>query len=550
MLTNLTIKNYALIDELNVGFNTGLTIITGETGAGKSILLGGLSLVLGKRADLSSVKDNSKKCIIEATFDIAKYNLKSVFKTEDLDYEAQTIVRREILPSGKSRAFINDTPVNLGSLQILGERLLDIHSQHQTLQLTNDNFQFQVIDALANNEKSLMTYSSLLKEFKALKSELKDLQDKKNDAVKELDYHTFLLNELEEAKLIAGELDRLETEYETLNNVEEIKEKLTLSNGLLTNEDIGIISNLTELKNHFSKLSGYSSQYNSIFERIQSSLIEIDDVFSEIENLQEQLEADPNRLHQVNAKLQVINNLLQKHTVSSIEELLNIKNQLSDKVFETENLDAIILKKEDAINLLESKLIAEAECIHKNRTAIIPKLIAQLESILVTLGMPNAKFNIKLEPTDSFLNNGRDDLQFLFSANKGGQFNELKKSASGGELSRIMLAIKSILSKYMQLPTIMFDEIDTGVSGEISNKMATIMQQMSKSMQVFTITHLPQIAAKGDTHFKVFKEDINNVTQTQLKQLSPNDRIVEIAQMLGGTDVSTSAIAHAKELLN
>ena len=550
MLTNLTIKNYALIDELHVSFNTGLTIITGETGAGKSILLGGLSLVLGKRADLSQVKDSSKKCIIEATFDIAKYDLKSVFKAEDLDYESQTIIRREILPSGKSRAFINDTPVNLDSLQILGERLLDIHSQHQTIQLTNDNFQFQVIDALAKNEKSLELYSSSLKDFKQLKKELNDLQDKKTTALRELDYHTFLLKELEDAKLVEGELESLEEEYETLNNVEEIKEKLALSHNLMSNEDLGIITNLTELKNQFSKLSGYSNQYHSLFERIQSSLIELDDVFSEIENLQEQLEANPNRLEQVNAKLQIINNLLQKHTVSTIEELLQIKDDLSSKVFETENLDAVISEKEAAINALKSKLMAEAESIRKNRRAIIPKLSAQLESILSNLGMPNAKFNIQIEPANSFLYNGRDELQFLFSANKGGQFNELKKSASGGELSRIMLAIKSILSKYMQLPTIMFDEIDTGVSGEISNKMATIMQQMSKTMQVFTITHLPQIAAKGDTHFKVFKEDINNVTQTQLKQLNPNDRIVEIAQMLGGTDASSSAIAHAKELLN
>ncbi|MBR9845309.1 MAG: DNA repair protein RecN [Algicola sp.] len=550
MLTNLTIKNYALIDELHVSFKTGLTIITGETGAGKSILLGGLSLVLGKRADLSQVKDNSKKCVIEATFDIAKYDLKSVFKAEDLDYESQTIIRREILPSGKSRAFINDTPVNLDSLQILGERLLDIHSQHQTIQLTNDNFQFQVIDALAKNEKSLEVYSTLLKEFKQFKKELNNLQDKKNTALKELDYHTFLLKELEDAKLVEGELEGLEAEYETLNNVEEIKEKLALSHNLISNEDVGIITSLTELKNQFSKLSGYSSQYHSIFERIQSSLIELDDVYSEIENLQEQLEADPNRLEQVTAKLQIINNLLQKHTVSTIEELLQIKDDLSSKVFETENLDAVISEKEAAIKTLKTKLMAEAEAIRKNRIAIIPKLSSQLESILANLGMPNAKFNIQVEPASSFLFNGRDELQFLFSANKGGQFNELKKSASGGELSRIMLAIKSILSKYMQLPTIMFDEIDTGVSGEISNKMATIMQQMSKTMQVFTITHLPQIAAKGDTHFKVFKEDINNVTQTQLKQLNPNDRIVEIAQMLGGTDTSSSAIAHAKELLN
>lgn len=279
-------------------------------------------------------------------------------------------------------------------------------------------------------------------------------------------------------------------------------------------------------------------------------MIELDDVFSEIEDLQEQLEADPNRLEQVNGKLQNINNLLQKHTVSSIEELLQIKDELSSKVFESENLDTLISDKENAIEELEIKLIAESEQIHNNRTSIIPNLITQLETILLTLGMPNAKFKIQLTPINSFFSNGRDELQFLFSANKGGQFNELKKSASGGELSRIMLAIKSILSKYMQLPTIMFDEIDTGVSGEISNKMATIMQQMSKTMQVFTITHLPQIAAKGDSHFKVFKEDVNNITQTQLKQLSPNDRIVEIAQMLGGSDVSTSAIAHAKELLN
>lgn len=550
MLTNLTIKNYALIDELHVSFKTGLTIITGETGAGKSILLGGLSLVLGKRADLSSVKDNSKKCVIEATFDIAKYDLKSVFKAEDLDYESQTIIRREILPSGKSRAFINDTPVNLDSLQILGERLLDIHSQHQTLQLTNDNFQFQVIDALAENEKALLNYSSQLRQFKILKIELEALEEKKNTALKELDYNTFLLKELEDAKLVAGELEILESEYETLNNVEEIKEKLALSHSLLVNEDVGIISSLTELKHQFSKLSGFSNQYHSIFERIQSSLIELDDVFSEVENLQEQLEADPNRLEQVNAKLQIITNLLQKHTVSTVEELLQIKDELSSKVIETENLDTLISDQVNAIKSLESQLMSKAEVIHKNRTAIIPTLTSQLESILATVGMPNAKFQIQLEPADTFLANGRDELQFLFSANKGGQFNELKKSASGGELSRIMLAIKSILSKYMQLPTIMFDEIDTGVSGEISNKMATIMQQMSKTMQVFTITHLPQIAAKGDTHFKVFKEDVNNITQTQLKQLSPNERIVEIAQMLGGTDTSSSAIAHAKELLN
>lgn len=550
MLTSLSIKNYALIDDLQVNFINGLTIITGETGAGKSILLGGLSLILGKRADLSSVKNPSEKCVIEATFDIANYNLKTLFKAEDLDYEPLTIIRREILPSGKSRAFVNDTPVNLDSLQVLGERLLDIHSQHQTLQLTNDDFQFQVIDALADNSTLLQTYSEDLNLYKTLQQQLKQLQDSKAEAIKEHDYNTFLLKELEDAKLADGELELLEEEYETLNNIEDIKEKLAQSHQLLSNEEIGVMTNLTEIKNQFSKLANYTQAYKSIFERINSSLIELDDIFIEIENLQDQLEADPNRLETVNAKLQVLHNLMQKHSVSEISELIQIRENLAKKVSDTEHLDETISEKEMEIATIKSQLEFKAKTIHTNRKKIIPQLTEQLETILVTLGMPNAKFKVELNFGATFYSNGKDALSFLFSANKGGQFNELKKAASGGELSRIMLAIKSVLSKYMQLPTIMFDEIDTGVSGEISNKMATIMQQMSKSMQVFTITHLPQIAAKGDTHFKVYKEDVDEVTQTQLKKLNSEERIVEIAQMLGGLDVSTSAIAHAKQLLN
>ncbi|GFZ86430.1 DNA repair protein RecN [Aquaticitalea lipolytica] len=550
MLTTLSIKNYALIDQLQVNFTNGLTIITGETGAGKSILLGGLSLILGKRADLSSVKNQSEKCVIEATFDIASYNLKPLFKTEDLDYEPLTIIRREILPSGKSRAFINDTPVNLDSLQILGEHLLDIHSQHQTLQLTNDDFQFQVIDALAENGNLLQGYSSNLSEFKSLQAELKVLQTKKAEAIKEQDYNSFLLNELIEAKLIVGEFETLEEEYETLNNIEDIKEKLSFSHELLSNEDAGVLTNLTEIKNQLSKLSNYKQAYKDIFERLNSSLIELNDVFREVESLQDQLEADPNRLEVVNNKLQVLHNLMLKHSASSETELIAIRESLATKVSESEHLEERILQIENQIKSIELQLNNDAKTIHDNRVKIIPKLISQLENLLATLGMVNAKFNIELSASDSFYSNGKDDLAFLFSANKGGNFNELKKAASGGELSRIMLAIKSILSKYIQLPTIMFDEIDTGVSGEISNKMATIMQQMSKSMQVFTITHLPQIAAKGDTHYKVFKEDINEVTQTQLKKLNPDERIVEIAQMLGGSEISSSAIAHAKQLLN
>ena len=550
MLTSLTIKNYALIDDLQVDFNNGLTIITGETGAGKSILLGGLSLILGKRADLSNIKDTSKKCIIEATFDIANYNLKPLFKSEDLDYESLTIIRREILPSGKSRAFINDTPVNLDSLQILGEHLLDIHSQYETLQLTNDDFQFQVIDALAQNNSILQEYTTDLTKYKHLQRELHALQFQKTELLKEYDYNSFLLKELDEAQLAEGEVETLEEEYETLNNIEEIREKLTVSHQLLGSDDIGILNQLTEIKNQLSKLSGYSAKYHSLFERINSSLIELDDVFSEIENAQEMLEADPNRLEQVNNRLLTLHNLMQKHSALDIGELIQIKEGLKEKVSVSENLDDVISNMEKEIANLKLKLDKMALSIHDNRKKVLPELIEQLEEILSMLGMPNAKFKIELTPSETYFTNGKDEMGFFFSANKGGQFNELKKAASGGELSRIMLAIKSILSKYIQLPTIMFDEIDTGISGEISNKMANIMQQMSKTMQVFTITHLPQIAAKGDLHFKVFKVDIDNVTQTQMKRLNHEERIVEIAQMLGGVNISNSALAHAKQLLN
>ncbi|AXP83110.1 DNA repair protein RecN [Mariniflexile rhizosphaerae] len=550
MLTSLSIKNYALIDKLHVEFNDGFSIITGETGAGKSILLGGLSLILGKRADLSSLKNTEEKCVIEAVFNISNYKLQSLFKAEDFDYEAQTIIRREILPSGKSRAFVNDSPVNLNSLQLLGERLIDIHSQHETLQLTSNEFQFQVIDALANNDKTLQTYKQALKVYKKLKKELKELLDFQADAIKEHDYNSFLLNELVEANLVDGELESLEEESETLNNIEGIKERLSEAYHLLNEEQIGILSALTSLKNTFQKLSSYSLKYEDLFNRVNSSLIDMDDVFREVDVLQDNLEADPNRLEVVDSKLRTLHNLMQKHVVTSISELIEIKNQLEEKVAFTENLDESIQKKQLEIENKEAELNTISKDIHNKRTEIIPQLKQQLEVLLASLGMPNAQFKIDVVYGDDFFANGKDDLSFLFSANKGGHFNELKKAASGGELSRIMLAIKSVLSKYIQLPTIMFDEIDTGVSGEISNKMGDIMLQMSKTMQVFSITHLPQIAAKGHSHFKVFKEDINNVTQTNLIQLNHDERVVEIAQMLGGLEMSSSAIAHAKELLN
>lgn len=550
MLTSLSIKNYALIDHLHVDFNNGFTIITGETGAGKSILLGGLSLILGKRADLSSLRDKGSKCVIEAVFDVTNYNLESLFSTEDLDFEPQTIIRREILPSGKSRAFVNDSPVNLSSLQLLGNRLVDIHSQHETLQLVDDAFQFQVIDALANIDNDLNVYSQKRKEYKTLNKALNQLVAFQTEAIKEHDYNLFLLNELTQAKLKSEELESLEEELETLSNIDAIQEKLTASNQLFSDEQIGVLNNVTELKNTLKQLSSISNKYEDLYNRVNSSLIELDDVFSELERFQEDLEADPNRLQEVNARLTLINNLFQKHVVNSIEDLIIIQAQLLEKVSATENVDADINTKKLEIAKAQQELDAIALVIHNKRKKAIPVLKIKLEAILAQLGMPNAQFNIVLNITNTYYPNGKEELNFLFSANKGGDFKPLKKAASGGELSRIMLAIKSILTQYIKLPTIMFDEIDTGVSGEISNKMADIMAGMSTTMQVFSITHLPQIAAKGHTHFKVYKEDVNEITTTNLVQLNHDERIVEIAQMLGGIEVSNSALAHAKELLN
>lgn len=550
MLTSLYIKNYALIDELNVQFNKGLTIITGETGAGKSILLGGLSLVLGKRAVLSQVKNVDEKCIIEAAFDIANYDLKALYESLDLDFEVHTIIRREILPSGKSRAFINDTPTTLENLSTLSTYLIDIHSQHQTQQLVQDKFQFQILDALANNKEKLVLYLSQLELYKSAILKLEGLKASKADLIKEYDYNLFLAKEFDTIRLEEIQLENLEEKYEELNNVEIIGEKLSTIRSILSLEDIGIIDQLRNARQELNRITGFGKTYEFIKERLVSVGIELEDIILEIDSLEEQLTSDPEELNSIAQKLQIINNLFQKHSVSSIEELKEIKLQLQSKIDNTESLDELIKNQEVELQIFKKSLDSIALDIHKSRKSIIPVLIAKLEEILSDLGMPNAKFNILLNPTVEFQSNGKDSLEFLFMANKGSSFNELKKSASGGELSRIMLAIKSVLADYIQLPSIMFDEIDTGVSGEISNKMGEIMKQMSNRMQVFTITHLPQIAAKGDSHFKVFKTDIDDITLTQLKRLKEEERIVEIAQMLGGSNVTKSALDHAKQLLN
>jgi len=550
VLANLSIKNYALIDHLDVRFDSGFSVITGETGAGKSILLGGLSLVLGKRADLSALRDTSEKCIVEAEFDIRNYSLKSLFNENDLDYEDRTIIRREILGSGKSRAFINDTPVTLDVLSRLGNRLIDVHSQHQTLQLADNDFQLKLIDALARNGGLLEEYSVLLQAYNRTSKELEELVEYQSNAIKELDYNSFLLEELEKAPLKAGIQEELEAQYEQLNNVEVIMENISKSYRLLSDEQIGVLSSLSELKQLSGKLSSFGTQYAELDKRIQSVIIEMDDLADELSSLEGDIEANPAKLEDINSKLQLLYDLQKKHGVGDVEGLLTIKQELSEKVEATVDLESKIEVAQNKLNSLEKELEEKSIVLRNNRNRVIPELKAQLEDSLGHLGMPNARFKIEVTASESFKANGKDDLSFLFAANKGGTFGELKKVASGGELSRIMLTIKSILAKYENLPTIMFDEIDSGVSGEISNRMGEIMYEMSKSMQVFSITHLPQVASKGDTHFKVFKQEGANTTNTKIKPLNADERVVELAEMLGGKKLSDSAMAHARQLLN
>ena len=550
MLASLSISNFALIDKLGIDFSDGFSIITGETGAGKSILLGALGLVLGKRADLTSLKNKEEKCVIEAHFQIANYNLQAFFDSNDLDYEDETIIRREILPSGKSRAFINDSPVNLQELQDLSIFLIDIHSQHQTQELSEELFQFQIIDSVAENQENIHRYSAILSTYKKDRSNLATLTSKLQTLLKEQDYNTFLLDELLAAKLKVNEQEELEQVYEQLNNVEFIKENLDKSLALANEEQFGILQNLKEIKNALQKTISFSPEYQSLFDRINSVTIEFDDIISELSQQTENLVHDPENLELVNQKLQNIYNLQKKHQVNSIEELLEIQNDLDNKVVSVVELEFEIKKLADSIEVAASELDKLALNIRNNRLKAVPVLSEKLIFILEQLGMPNVRFNMELKETEHYFANGKDELQFLFSANKGSDFGLLKKVASGGELSRIMLAVKAILAQYSNLPTIIFDEIDTGVSGEIANKMAAIMKDMSNKMQVFSITHLPQIAAKGKTHYKVYKSIQGDTTISELKLLTFEERIVEIAEMLSGKDISDSALNHAKALLN
>ena len=550
MITSLSIKNYALIEKLTIDFSKGFSTITGETGAGKSIILGALGLVLGKRADLTSLKNKEEKCIIEAHFEISKYNLLPFFETNDLDYENDTIIRREILPSGKSRAFVNDSPVNLQELQELSLFLIDIHSQQQTQELSDENVQFEIIDAIATNKDIILEYQSLLKKYKSDRSKLNSVLKRQSESKKEQEYNTFLLDELVAAQLKSGEQESLEADFEKLNNVEIIKESIDKSLAIANEEQMGVMHNLNEIKVSLQKIAVFSADYQSFLERITSVTIEFEDVLEEMNRCSEKLINDPEQLDLISQKLQVIFTLQKKHQVSSVDELLQIQMNLENSVLELGNMEEEIAALTLSLKQKTVELDVFSTTIHTNRLNSIPVLSQKLIAILETLGMPNVRFKMDVKSTETYFQNGKDELQFLFSANKGTDFGLLKKVASGGEMSRIMLAVKAILAHYSKLPTLIFDEIDTGVSGEIAIRMGEIMKEMSQQMQIFAITHLPQIAAKGNAHFKVFKSTVGEDTQSELKLLTREERVVEIAQMLSGTIVSDSALNHAKALLN
>ena len=550
MLKSISIKNYVLIDELNISFSSGFSVITGETGAGKTILVDGISLLLGKRADLSVNRDKTKKCVIEGIFDIGAYNLKTIFDVNELDYDSETILRREISPSGKSRAFINDSPVNLHQLSKIGSRIIDIHTQHENLNILDLDFQFEIIDAFSNNNEIVDEFRSIFNQYQELQRKIEKLKLDKDNLNQSIDYNKFILNELDSANLFEENLEDLEKNQVFLSNFEVISEELSFINNLLIDENIGIQTNIQKLLNSLSKISGKTENLNNLYERVLNLSTELDDINHELNEQFESLENNPEKLSLLIQKIDTVNTLLRKHSVNSIKDLKLVRDEFASKVDSTESIDEKIEEFEIKLNDLKDQLSKISKSITKKRMDAIPKFTTDIELILKDLGMENAKFKIELNPSNNFNSFGMDDINFMFQANKGYEFKDLKSSASGGEMSRIMLAVKSIIAKYRKIPSIIFDEIDTGVSGAISQKMGHIMRSLSKYVQTFSITHIPQIAAMGSAHYKIYKFDEDNITKTTIIKLSEEERIVEIAKMLEGSSISESAINHAKRLMN
>ena len=549
-MTKLKIKNFVLIDDLEVDFNDGMTCITGETGAGKSILLGGLSLVLGKRADLSSLHDVSRKCVVEAIFQISFYNLKHVFDENDIDYQEETILRREILPKGKSRAFINDTPVNLNVLEEVSLKLIDIHSQNDTSSLLKNEYQFQVLDALANNQMILEEYKQNLLSFKEINKEFLSTKALKEKSIDNYEYKKYLYEELDATHLELGIEERLEDELSILSSVELIQNSMNKTIQSLEAESYGIIDQLKDLQRNNQEISNKSNQFEELFNRVKGSTIELEDISEEYKKIFNSLEVSPQKTEDLKRQIDNLNKLFFKHKVGSVEELLLIKEEINSFLENSINLDDKLNSIEQEIRKRKISLKEQCLKLSENRKKVISVLEKELKRLVSKMGMDQANFKIELSTSEDFLFNGSDILSFEFSANKGHDFKILKKVASGGELSRIMLAIKTLLSRFKKLPTIIFDEIDTGVSGKISDNIAEIMANLGSSMQVFTITHLPQVAAKGDHHFKVEKKTEGDKSLTKLSYLNTKQRIDEIAMMLSGNKITDTAIAHAKQLMN
>ena len=550
MLKSLSITNYALIDNLEINFDDGFSVITGETGAGKSIILGALSLILGKRADLNVLRKKSKKCIIEGIFDNRSLSLQQFFTDNDLDYDKQTIIRREILPSGKSRAFINDTPVNLTLLSSLGNKFVNIHSQHQTLQLTDATFQLNVLDDFINKPHLLTDYKEVYDKHHSLSANLKQLIELNTQAIKDEDYFRYQFDELNNASLVVEEVNNLETRSQFLEHAEEIKLALSGAESILNNNDNAVIDNLSNLTKMIENIHSFLPAGKEISQRLNSVSIELKDILSEIESLNRDGDFDPAELQLISDKLSLVYSLIQKHQVNSVEELIAIKNEYEAKLLNISNLDGEIEAAKKDLSVVEKILKDKAEILHNERIKGSDKFSEAVLRILNQLGMKDAGFIVVVDRLPDFCNAGIDKVQFMFNANLGVQPGEISKVASGGELSRLMLAVKSLINKEQMLPTVVFDEIDSGVSGEIAGKVGNIIKNMAKKHQVISITHLSQIASKADNHYNVYKLTENNSTVTTISMLSDEGRVEELAKMLSNDRITETALNVARELIN
>ena len=548
LLKNLVIKNYALIKELEITPSNKLNIITGETGAGKSIMLGALGLLMGNRADTKVLFNDAEKCIIEGAFDISSYHLETFFKQEELDYDATCLIRREISPQNKSRAFINDTPVTLDILKALSASLMDIHSQHETLYLGNADFQISVVDTFAGNEALVKHYKTLYDQHKKLNLSLKELKEQSAEASRQMEFNTFQLNELTEAQIQAGEQQKLEDELRLLENSEELKSKLNLALALLSDSDNAVTAHLKIIEKSFEQISPLSETFAQLYERLKSCAIELKDIAAEAEYEEAKVDFSPAALEKIQERLSKIYFLQKKHQAKTEEELLVIQDELQEKVNKVTSLEEEITATEKSLQRLYTELIKEADAISAARTKTAPQIKLELEGLLKEVGMPDASVKILVDKTEPNLY-GTDKVTLLFSANKGIAPQELKNVASGGELSRLMLCIKYVLAGKTALPTIIFDEIDTGISGQIAIQVGRMMKQMSNNHQIIAISHLPQIAASGNTHYYVYKDTSESRAVSRMKKLSNEERITEIAEMIGGKNPSESAVKNATELL-